>query len=124
MSNGPSPLSDYGEDQFIVMFGGLHIEMNSWKAFEEFLDESGWTTLLSKASVTSTSIADSFLKCSDVDRTRYEHLVTLLVLAILQEAWVAANFDDNNSEMTFELWKKNMVKCSPTFQYWGIVLDF
>ena len=40
-----------------------------------------------------------------------------------EEAWVAANSDDNNSEMTFELWKKNMVKCSPTFQYWGIVLE-
>ena len=26
------------------------------------------------------------------------HPVTLLVLAIIQEAWVAANSDDNNSE--------------------------
>ena len=58
--------SDYGEDKFIVTFGGLHIEMNSWKAFGRFLDRSRWTTLLSKASVTTMGIADSFLKCSDV----------------------------------------------------------
>ena len=31
----------YGEDCFIVMFGGLHIEMNALKVLSDLLDSSG-----------------------------------------------------------------------------------
>ena len=35
----------YGEKQFVIMFGGLHIEMAILKVLGDLLDESGWTTL-------------------------------------------------------------------------------
>ena len=32
----------YGEDCFVVMLGGLHIEMNTLKLLGDLLDSSGW----------------------------------------------------------------------------------
>ena len=61
---------------------------------------------------------------SDLDRTRYVHQVTTVVLAILQrDAWVEAISVDPNNETSFETWKKKMVDNSPTFQYWDIILE-
>ena len=39
----------YGEDQFVVMFGGLHIEMAALKALGDLLENSGWTGALIQA---------------------------------------------------------------------------
>jgi len=38
----------YGESHFIVMFGGLHIEMDALKLLVDLLDSSGWKTHLHK----------------------------------------------------------------------------
>ena len=96
--------------------------MNSRKAFGGLLDGSGWSTLLSKAKLATEGIADSYLVSSDLDRTRYVHQVTTVVLAILQrDAWVEAISVGHNNETSFETWKK-MVDNSPTFQYWDIIL--
>ena len=37
---------NYGEDKFIVMFGGLHIEMAALKSIGTLLQDSGWTFIL------------------------------------------------------------------------------
>ena len=36
----------YGEEIFLVMFGGLHIELALWKTIGDFLENSGWTAAL------------------------------------------------------------------------------
>ena len=36
----------HGEDQFMVMFGGLHIEMAALKALGDLLENSDWTGAL------------------------------------------------------------------------------
>ena len=36
----------YGEDLYVIMHGGLHIEMAAWKALGKWLDSSGWTAAL------------------------------------------------------------------------------
>ena len=36
----------HGEDRYVAMFGGLHIEITAFKALGEFLDESGWVNAL------------------------------------------------------------------------------
>lgn len=43
----------YGEhvDVFLVMFGGLHLEMGMWNMLGNYLDCSGWTTALTDAGV-------------------------------------------------------------------------
>ena len=45
-----------GEDKFVVMFGGLHIEMAIWDTIGDFLDCSGWTATLFKASYLTRTI--------------------------------------------------------------------
>ena len=73
----------YGEDRFIVMFGGLHIEMNALKMLGDLLDSSGWTGALTQANIASSGTADSYLKVSHVTRTRHAHQVTASSLYIL-----------------------------------------
>ena len=36
----------HGEDQFVILFGGLHIEMAALKTLGDLLDSSGWTGAL------------------------------------------------------------------------------
>lgn len=67
------------------MFGGLHIEMTMWKTYDDYLEGSGWTNVLTQAGIASSGTADSFLKASHLTRTRHAHQVTALALAKLQE---------------------------------------
>ena len=60
----------YGEKEYIVMLGGLHIEMALWTTLGDLLDSSGWTAALTEADVASSGVADSFLKASHLTRTR------------------------------------------------------
>lgn len=61
----------YGEQKYVVMFGGLHLEMTLWNTLGDLLKGSGWTTALTEAEVASTGVAESFLTASHVARTRY-----------------------------------------------------
>ena len=49
----------HGEDHFIVLFGGLHIEMAALKVLGDLLDSSGWTEALVQAGVASPGMAPS-----------------------------------------------------------------
>ena len=48
------------EDHFIVMFGGLHIEMAALKTLGDLLKCSGWTGALVQAGIATPGTADSF----------------------------------------------------------------
>ncbi|KAJ8357901.1 hypothetical protein AAFF_G00056470 [Aldrovandia affinis] len=54
----------YGEDKFVIMFGGLHIEMAALKSIGTLLQDSGWTGALVEAGIASPGdsrfISDSF----------------------------------------------------------------
>ena len=50
----------YGEDKFVIMFSGLHIEMAALKTLGDWLKGSGWV----QANVTTPGIADSFLQAA------------------------------------------------------------
>ena len=52
-----------GEDKFVVIFGGLHIEMAIWDTIGHC---PGWTAALCEAGVATSGIADSFLKASRI----------------------------------------------------------
>lgn len=49
---------EYGEDKYLVMFGGFHIEMAELRSLGSLLKDSGWTGALVEASVTSSGTAD------------------------------------------------------------------
>ena len=66
----------YGEDKFVEMFGGLHIEMAAFRSLGTLLQSSGWTGAHVEAGVASSGTADSFLSASSVTRTRHMHQVS------------------------------------------------
>uniref|UniRef100_UPI00358E92D9 uncharacterized protein n=1 Tax=Myxine glutinosa TaxID=7769 RepID=UPI00358E92D9 len=74
----------YGEDQIVVMFGGLHIEMAALRTLGDWLKGSGWVQALVQAEIVTAGTADSFLRASHVLRTRRAHQVTAAALYILQ----------------------------------------
>ena len=70
----------YEEKFFVVMFGGLHIEMALWSAIGDLLECSGWTDALIEAGVSSSGTADTFSRGSHLTKTGRVHQVTLLAL--------------------------------------------
>lgn len=60
----------HGEDKYVVMFGGLHLEMALWNTLGDLLESSGWTAALVEAEIVSSGVSDSFLKASHLTRTR------------------------------------------------------
>ena len=112
----------HGEDNMIVMFGGLHIEIALWHLVGDLLDGSGWTTALCESGVASSGTAESFLRASHLTKTRHSHQVTLLTLEkLLDRAWQLRQNDTEDE--TFQEWKKEMMKSSPTFRFWMMVLE-
>ncbi|CAG2194077.1 unnamed protein product [Mytilus edulis] len=117
----------YGEDHFVMMFGGLHIEMAAFKAFGSWLEDSEWTSVLVNAQVTSPGTADSFLKASPVTTTRRTHQVTACTLyRLLSNAYCqykdVLRYDEVILE--FEEWCLELSKQSPHFKFWYITLKF
>lgn len=112
--------SSHGEDKLVVMFGGLHLEMGMWNMLGDYLAGSGWTTALTDAGIATAGTADSFLKSSHLARTRHAHQVTCVALDSLQRQ--AFQKDELNGS-SFEVWKENMIRKSPTFQYWDTILS-
>ena len=99
----------HGESQFVILFGGLHIEMAVWNTYGDYLEGSGWTSVLTRAGIASSGTADSFLKAAHLTRTRHAHQISVLALAKLQnDAFLkcAVLHDDT----TKEIWQRNMIK--------------
>ena len=112
-----------GEQHYVVMFGGLHIEMALWNTIGDFLDCSGWTSALCEAGVATSGRADAFLKAAHLTRTRRSHQVTALTLTKLREhAWEMVAPEEES--MNFETWREKMIEKSPTFQHWELILEF
>ncbi|GFO04547.1 hypothetical protein PoB_003105200 [Plakobranchus ocellatus] len=74
--------NDYGEDKFVMLLGGLHLEMASLATID-LLDGSGWAHALTQANIATPGTAESFLKTAHVTWTRHAHQVTASALSIL-----------------------------------------
>lgn len=113
----------YGEDKFIIMFGGLHIEMAAFKSIGSLLQESGWTGALVESGVTTPGTAESFLSASSVTRTRQIHQVTSCCLyKLLNEAYENYTTEGNESRLSKEDWVKKREAEIPQFQFWNLIL--
>eukprot|EP00745_Piridium_sociabile_P034704 TRINITY_DN5991_c0_g1_i13.p1 TRINITY_DN5991_c0_g1~~TRINITY_DN5991_c0_g1_i13.p1 ORF type:complete len:843 (-),score=177.10 TRINITY_DN5991_c0_g1_i13:511-3039(-) len=108
----------FGEDKFVVMLGGLHIEMALWSTMGDLLRGSGWPEVLKDAGLVKTeAAATAFLKASNAMRTRYAHQVTVVVLdSLLKRA-----FKDSGTELALEDWVTVASQESPTFTFWLLV---
>ena len=53
----------FGEDKYIVILGGVHIEMAAFKTIGNLLKESWWTAVLTEAGIASSGTAEPFPFC-------------------------------------------------------------
>ncbi len=115
----------HGEKDFIVMFGGLHIEMASLKTLGDLLDGSGWTAALAQADVATSGTADSFLKASHVTHTRRAHQITASSLyVLLQKAYSEySSVEEEDNQLSLEDWCAARAEACPHFQFWYIILQ-
>ncbi|MES9884863.1 MAG: hypothetical protein ABW185_28795, partial [Sedimenticola sp.] len=112
----------HGEDQFVVMFGGLHLEMALWNMAGDYLQGSGWTAAVVEAEIATSGIANGFLKAAHLTRTRHAHQVSVVALSVLQQRAFQISNRANGIDETFETWRKRMLITSPTFQFWDTVI--
>ena len=66
----------YGENHFVIILGGLHIEMAGLKVIGNWLEDCGWVEALVQAKLAFAGTGNSFLKVSQGTRTRHAHQVT------------------------------------------------
>ncbi|EDO40140.1 predicted protein [Nematostella vectensis] len=115
----------YGEHKFVIMFGGLHIEMAFLKVIGNWLEESDWNTALVDANVASVGTADSFIKAASVTRTRRAHQITASCLYImLQKEYdsYAEGASPGDEILSFEEWCNHQAANYLQFYYLLIAL--
>lgn len=115
----------YGEEHFVVMMGGLHIEMASLKMLGKWMDGSGWVQCLVNAGVATSGVADAFIGASHVKRTRYAHTVTAAALYISQQRAYSKYCDDlpESIRSSYVQWCSDKGNSSVQFLYWNTVLE-
>ena len=117
--------STHCEKKFVLILGGLHIEMASFKLLGDWLDGSGWTSALVAAEVATGGVADSLIKATHIARTRRVHQVTAGSLFILQSKAYGdylENLEDGEEPLQFTDWVNKMSEDRPQFLYWNRVL--
>ena len=99
----------YGEKKFVVMMGGLHIEMSMLKLIGDWLDKSGWTHVITTENVTTPESG------SHVSRCHWAHQVTAAtlykVLCISYDEYKETTPDDEH--LNFKEWCLQMVSNHP-----------
>ena len=115
---------NYGEDNFVIMLGGLHIEMTAFRSLGTLLADSGWTGALVESGIASSGTAESFLSASSVTRTRQMHQVTAcclfkLLLDAYNEQSVEAGDED---QLDMNDWCEKRESESPQFQFWNMIM--
>ncbi|CAB4002221.1 Hypothetical predicted protein [Paramuricea clavata] len=73
----------HGEQNFVILLGGLHIEMVALKMLGDWLEDSRWTSALVEAGIANPGMANSFAKALNVKRARCAHQLTASALYAL-----------------------------------------
>lgn len=93
--------SIFGEEKYVIMMGGLHIEMACWKMIGNLLESSGWSDVMSESHAFRSGVADSLIKVSNIERTKHAHQLSACALSqLLRRAWknrTDHTVDDMNS---------------------------
>ena len=113
----------YGESSYVVMMGGLHIEMASLKMVWHWLKSSGWDSALVQTDITTSGRADAILKASHITRSRYAHQVSACALHILQQRAYKASIVDNSEPDDFTTWVQKQCEAHPQFLFWPTALE-
>ena len=116
----------YGEDKFVFMLGGLHIEMAALKTIGDWLQGSGWAQALVQADIATVGTADSLHRATHVMRTRKAHQITHAALYILQhhayDHYTLTCAEKGELPVGFEAWHDERKRSCPQFQYWATAM--
>ena len=117
--------SIYGEDKFVVMMGGLHIEMALLKVIGDFLEGGGWTSVMTSAGVTTEGRDESLQKGSHTSRSQWVHQVLAAALYTLHHQAYESYRKTCGTEdfLSIDIWKQKMAAEYPQFCYWQKVLQ-
>ena len=110
--------NEFGEDHFVVVLGGMHVEMAFMPMIGDVLEGSGRVDALIKSGLGSPRVVESSLSLSHVKRTRYAHEVTACTLySLLQQA-----YQESDCDSSFDDFCDEQVKRHPQFRYWLIII--
>ena len=106
------------------MSGGLHIELASMRSIGTLLQDSGWSSAICEANVTSYGTGEYFLNASSITRTRQAHQMTPCSLHnLMKKAYQDYCIDEPGSPtLGPEDWCVQRRRASPQFQFWNLVL--
>ena len=116
----------YGEGNFLVMMGGLHIEMAFLKCLGDWLAHCGWENMFVEADITSPGKAQAMLKGAHITRTRYAHQITSCALhgTKMQAYEKYLHQTERTSQMSLQDWTDEQAKDHPQFFFWNMTLMF
>ncbi|KAK3916080.1 Potassium channel GORK [Frankliniella fusca] len=111
---------EYGDKQFLILFGPLHIEQNFLRVLGEVTEGSGWTGIVAGSGILPSGSAEGLLKVFSITKSRLFHQYTAAVLfSLLKDAYC---HDHPECDVTIETWIQESASKSPTFKYWLLVL--
>ena len=94
------------------MLGAMHECLGDW------LDGSGWTSLLTSSGVVSDGFPQSFVNVSHLTRTRYIHQVTALSLfSLFRESYLEYFQYVEDEPLTFQKWVDHNCAERPQFRF-------
>ena len=114
----------YGEDKFVIMMGGLHIEMVILQILGQWLEDSGWSKIMKDAKVSTEGRVNALEKGSSTARGQWAHQVTFAALVILKhrayESYEHTSRSENSPPMPITLWCQMNSEKHPLFYYWTV----
>lgn len=118
----------HGGNEFVLILGGLHIEMAVLEMIGDWLDKSGWvdSEALIQANIASSGTAESFLKVSHVTRTRWAHQITacsLYNILLCKEYNNDMKITVTDQVVFMEEWCTRQQENVPQFFYWYTTLQ-
>jgi hypothetical protein len=112
----------YGETKFVIMMGGLHIEMAFLAAIGKWLEGSGWTPIMTTGGVTTEGRGIGLEKGSNTARGQWAHQVSLAALCILQRQAYNQYTENEDSPLEMNDWIQEQSREHPQFAYWETVI--
>jgi len=115
----------HGEQHFVFILEGLHIEMAALSILGNWLEDSGWTSALVQANIASPGVVNSFAKGSYVKPTRTAHQVSAAALySLLTQAYDEYKQTETLEEvLSFSDWCRKKTQASLQFHFWYMTLQ-
>ena len=110
---------ELGEDNFFVMFGGLHLEKQSLIVIANLLKDSGWLEVMNSAGIFGANGAAAILHVAHIKKARRAHELCLACLHILR----VKAFSEQSEFSDISEWHCHKLKVSPQYKYWSLVMQ-